>query len=113
MNSETIALVGGIGGSVIGLLGGLFGTYMSIRNSKTPQEKALMVRASIVVWALLTGLIIVPLFLTVTGVFPRWGFWPTAVVFFILVGPMIREINKRQIALRGGIDHTNRGAIQH
>jgi drug/metabolite transporter (DMT)-like permease len=113
MNPGTIGLIGGVGGTIIGLLGGVIGTYMSIRSAKTAQEKALMIRASVVIWALLAGLIIVPLALTVTGVFPRWGFWPTAIVFFILLGPMIREINKRQIALRDGTDATHRGATQN
>ena len=100
MTSETMGIIGGIGGSLIGLLGGVVGTYFSIRNAKGPEEKRLMIRASIVVWALLLFLIILPLGLAVAGVFPRWGFWPPAMVFFILIGPLIKEINKRQMAIR-------------
>ena len=43
-------LVGGIAGGVIGLLGGIIGTYCSIKNTKSPRERAFMVKASVLCW---------------------------------------------------------------
>jgi len=45
--------IGGIVGSVVGLAGGIVGTWAAIRHTEGPKERAFMVRASIVVWALL------------------------------------------------------------
>ena len=43
-------LIGGIVGSVVGILGGLAGTYCSIRNTNGPLEKAFMIKASLICW---------------------------------------------------------------
>jgi hypothetical protein len=50
--------IGGLLGSFIGLLGGVFGTWMSIRNTKGPRERALMVRASVECWVLVTTFLV-------------------------------------------------------
>jgi Ca2+/Na+ antiporter len=42
--------IGAIIGCTIGLIGGLIGTYCSIKNTNGPRERAFMVNASIVVW---------------------------------------------------------------
>ena len=52
MDPETLGLIGGIAGSVIGALGGVFGTYMSIKNTSGPRERAFVIRASIGCWLL-------------------------------------------------------------
>ena len=38
-------------GGLIGLLGGIVGTWASIRNTGGPRERAFVVRACVVVWA--------------------------------------------------------------
>ena len=43
--------IGAIIGCTIGLIGGLIGTYCSIRNTNGPKERAFMIKASIAVWA--------------------------------------------------------------
>lgn len=91
MNPGTIGLIGGIAGSVIGVLGGLFGTYRSVRNTTSPAERSFVIKAAIIMWALLLGLVGLPLVLSLTGIFPRWGYWPPFVLFFILLGPFIRK----------------------
>lgn len=106
MNPGTIGLIGGIAGSVIGVLGGLFGTYRSVRNTTSPAERSFVIKAAIIMWALLLGLVGLPLVLSLTGIFPRWGYWPPFVLFFILLGPFIRETNKRQTALRELYGHS-------
>ena len=100
MNPGTIGLIGGIAGSILGVLGGLVGTFTSIRRTRTAAERAFVIKAALLMWALLLGLIGLPLVLSLTGLFPRWGYWPPFALFFILLGPFIRETNKRQLALR-------------
>ena len=51
VSSQTLALVGAIGGSLIGLFGGVAGTWVSIRATKGPKERAFVIRASLVCWA--------------------------------------------------------------
>jgi hypothetical protein len=41
---------GGVIGSLGGVLGGVFGTYCSIRNTSGPRERAFMVKAAIWTW---------------------------------------------------------------
>ncbi len=53
---------GGIIGSVIGLSGGAFGVYCSIRNTRGPKERAFMIRAS-VACCLFVGLYLAALWL--------------------------------------------------
>jgi hypothetical protein len=64
MDQETVGLVGGITGAIIGVLGGAFGTYMGIKNTQGPRERAFMIRASILCWAMVTaflvGLLLLP-----------------------------------------------------
>jgi len=43
-------LIGGLAGCAIGVIGGLVGTYASIRNTSGPREKAFTIKASIIVW---------------------------------------------------------------
>jgi len=41
-------LIGGIAGLVIGVIGGLIGTFASIRNTAGPQEKAFTIKTSVI-----------------------------------------------------------------
>ena len=45
-----LGLIGAVIGCVIGLAGGIIGTYFSIKNTNGPKERAFMVRASIIGW---------------------------------------------------------------
>jgi uncharacterized membrane protein len=42
-------IIGLVGGG-LGILGGLVGTYFSIRNTSSPRERALMINASVLFW---------------------------------------------------------------
>jgi len=50
MDSQTLGLVGGIIGGLLGVMGGIIGTYFSIKNTKGPQERALAIRFSTIIW---------------------------------------------------------------
>jgi hypothetical protein len=43
-------MAGAIGGSVLGILGGVIGTYFSIKNTNGPRERAFMIRTSAAFW---------------------------------------------------------------
>jgi hypothetical protein len=45
-----IGLIGGIGGTVLGVLGGAIGTYFSIMNTAGPRERAFAIRAAALWW---------------------------------------------------------------
>ena len=49
-NGQMWGWVGGALGCIIGLAGGIFGTYCSIKNTNGPRERAFMIRASVVCW---------------------------------------------------------------
>ncbi len=54
-------LIGGIAGCVIGTIGGLIGTFASIRNTSGPRERAFTIKASIIGWV--AGIIFLALLL--------------------------------------------------
>ena len=55
---------GAILGSAIGILGGILGTWASIRHTNTPAERAFMIRCAIGTWlfvgAFLLGIFLIP-----------------------------------------------------
>src|SRR6185503_5070670 len=57
MDPRTIGLVGGVGGAALGVLGGVIGTYFSIKNTAGPRERAFMIRVAIVTWILVTAFV--------------------------------------------------------
>jgi hypothetical protein len=50
MNQDTLILFCAFGGAVIGILGGVVGTWFSIRNTVGPRERAFTIRASVLCW---------------------------------------------------------------
>lgn len=89
-------LTGAVLGPIVGVLGGLFGTWVSIKNTKSARERRFMITIGIIGWLVLILLIAVPLILAVTGVIPRWACWPFFAVFFVLLLPSIIWGNARQ-----------------
>jgi uncharacterized membrane protein YfcA len=43
-------VIGGIVGGVLGVAGGIFGTYCSIKNTNSSRERAFMIRACVIGW---------------------------------------------------------------
>ena len=83
-------------GAVMGVLGGIVGAYVSIRNTKTAAERRFMVRASIWAWIGISAFLVV-LFLLPSPW--RWLIW---VPYAILLPLGIRYVNRRQTAIRQG-----------
>lgn len=54
MDGVTIGWIGGALGSLIGIAGGVFGTYRSISQTETPQARMVMIRLSVYVWVLVS-----------------------------------------------------------
>jgi hypothetical protein len=88
-----IGLIGGIGGAVIGIMGGVIGTYFSIRNTAGPRERAFVIRVSALTWVAMAALLVV---LVCT---PR-PYRDLGWVYLLLLGPAIRAFNRRQEEIR-------------
>ncbi len=89
--------IGGIFGSVLGILGGVVGTYFSIRNTNSRRERRFVIRAAIVVWMALG--------LTALAVFYRpalrtWAWVPIClmVVVGVPLGNRLQERIRREEA---------------
>ena len=50
MNNQTIGWIGAIVGSGIGILGGLIGTYFSIKRAANDRQRSFMMRCAIFFW---------------------------------------------------------------
>ena len=88
-------------GPIIGVLGGAFGTYCSVKNTETPAERQFMVKSAVAVWVGLLLLGGLPFLLWKLGAIPGWSYWIFVALFFVLLVPSIFYINKRQAQLRG------------
>jgi len=89
-------LAGAILGPLLGLFGGIIGSWAGITNTKSPRERAFMIKLAIAGWVVLLLLIGVPLVLMLMGVLPRWAYWTSFAVFFVLLLPAITWSNARQ-----------------
>lgn len=98
------AWIGGIVGSLIGIAGGLFGTYCGIRNTRSPRERSFMVRSAAVCWG---GVL---LFLALLFVLPnpyRWFLWiPYAILLplGIVHGNRTQQRIRREESQRNGMN---------
>jgi RNA polymerase sigma factor (sigma-70 family) len=87
---------GAVLGPIVGLLGGIFGTWMSIKNTSSARERRFVITMSVACWIGLVLLIAVPLVLALAGVIPKWSYWPFSVLFFVLLIPSIVWGNTKQ-----------------
>jgi len=101
MDGATAGLIGGGAGAALGLAGGIIGTWVSIRATRTAAERRFVVRVSLGLWAALVILMGLPLALVLLGVMPVWLTWVPMTVAFVALGPFIRWANARQAGLRG------------
>jgi hypothetical protein len=94
MDAEAVAWAGGIAGAVMGLAGGLLGTWASIHHCRGPRERAYVIRASLVCWALI-GLFLAGIFLI-----PTWHRHLLWIPYVLGLSWGIRSWNRRQQELR-------------
>jgi hypothetical protein len=86
--------IGAIVGCILGLAGGIIGTYFSIKNTNGPKERTFMIKASAVVW-IAVGILMALLFLLPNPY--RWLMW---IPYAILLPTGIIYGNKRQKQIR-------------
>jgi Ca2+/Na+ antiporter len=89
-------------GALIGILGGVIGTYFSVKNTKGPRERAFMVRSSIQCW------IGVCLYVLAAWFVPRPYSYGLMAIYVIALVLAIRYWNRRQMAIRA--EESNRAA---
>jgi hypothetical protein len=97
-------LAGAVGivlGALIGLGGGVFGTYCSIKNTRTAVERRFMIRYSVVIWLAVISLVFLPVGLSQFGLIPVWLQWTLFALFFLMLVPSIIWTNRHQAGLRG------------
>ncbi|SHK41274.1 hypothetical protein SAMN02745181_3757 [Rubritalea squalenifaciens DSM 18772] len=91
MDSGTL---GAIIGSGIGLLGGIAGSYFSIRNTQSAVERRFMIKATLNFWLGIS--IFLTLLFTLPGNYGPLAWTPYAI--FLPLG--IRHFNRRQMEIR-------------
>jgi len=87
-------LIGGIGGSVLGVLGGVIGTWFSIKNTNGPRERAFMVKTAVIVWVAVT------LFLVLLLTLPQPYNYLMWIPYGILLPVGINRTNRIQAEIR-------------
>ena len=70
-------------GSSVGLAGGAFGTWMSIRNTPPGLQRTLMVKASIVCWVFILSFVALVFLLPTPWKWWLWVLYGPALLFFI------------------------------
>ncbi len=97
-------LTGAIVGSILGLLGGIFGAWCSIKNTKSPGERRFMIGMTVLFCAMLFVLMGLPLTLTLAGIVPKWFFWGCFAAFFVFLMPFIfwGNAHQQKIQIRDG-----------
>lgn len=94
LTGPQIGCIGGILGSILGIAGGAFGTYCSIKNTNGPLERKFMIKVSVWTWIALT--IFLALLIGLPSPY-RFFMW---VPYGIMLPLGIRYINKRQAEIR-------------
>lgn len=89
-----LGLIGGIAGCVIGMIGGLIGTFASIRNTSGPRERAFTIKASIIGWIAALSFLALLLLLPTPWRFYLW------LPYGILLALGIATWNKTQQRIR-------------
>jgi len=87
-------MIAGIAGATIGVLGGLLGTYFSIRNTNGPRERAFMVKASVYGWAGIVAFVVL-LFLV-----PHPYRWFLCIPYGVALPVAITKCNRTQAQIR-------------
>jgi RNA polymerase sigma factor (sigma-70 family) len=111
VGTKLSALLVFLAGPLIGLLGGLFGTWNSIRNTRSTREKRFMIRASVAVWLLVGALLVLQFGLLLSRPFLSNAVYTTTMIllwgaYSIVLITLIVKFNRRQrqIQVEDGTD---------
>ena len=86
--------MGSIGGGLLGIVGGIIGSYFSIKNTNGPRERQFTIKLSAVVWVAVT------LFLVLMFAIPRPYNALLWIPYAILLPIGIKYWNRKQIEIR-------------
>ncbi|MFH1303978.1 MAG: hypothetical protein ABIK07_23225 [Planctomycetota bacterium] len=94
MKPETIGLIGALGGTLLGVLGGVYGTWNSVQQTNGPRERAFVVKMSVLFW------IVVSLFVVLVFVLPApWNYY-IWLPYGLWLTSTIRRSDLKQQAIR-------------
>jgi hypothetical protein len=94
---DWVTLAGWIGpivGGGIGLLGGVIGTYFTVKNTKGPRERAFAIKASVLCW------VFVGLFIAGMLLIPPWYNLLLVIPYGVVLVFGIRKFNETQFRIR-------------
>jgi uncharacterized membrane protein len=80
---------------MIGIAGGVIGTYLSIRRMPNDRSRRLMIRCSVILWGAVLILIGLPLSFWLLNLAPRSLFWVGFIGFLVFLLPFILWANYR------------------
>jgi Ca2+/Na+ antiporter len=86
--------IGGIVGSLVGIAGGIFGTYCGIKNTHGPRERAFMIKGAIICWAYVLG------YFLLLVVLPRPYGWFLSIPYALFLCLGIVYANRTQERIR-------------
>ena len=89
---EMLGWGGAIIGSVIGVLGGVLGTWVSIHNTRTQAERTFMIRCAAGCW-LAVGVFVAAMILTPPPY--RWYLWIPYVLAMLIGIPWMNRVQAR------------------
>lgn len=70
MDPATVGLIVAVGGTLLGFMGGVYGTWNSIQQTNGPRERTFVVKLAVLYW------IVVPIFLVLVFVLPDpWNYY--------------------------------------
>lgn len=83
MPPEYWGWIGGILGGAIGIAGGIFGTYCSLKAASGPAQRAVLLGWTIVCWALVIGFLIGLFYIPQPYNFLLWIPYPFALMWLV------------------------------
>ena len=92
MDGQNIGWMLGLGGGLIGVLGGALGTWMGIRNTNGPRERAFMIRVAAACWVAVLAMLGLQIVLP-----PPWRYllWIPYVIALSLGIPRLNRTQQR------------------
>ena len=89
-----LGIIGAVIGGICGFLGGIIGTYFSIKNTDSHRERTFVIKAVVVCW------LVIILFLTLLLTIPQPYNWLVWIPYGILLPFGIRFWNSKQTEIR-------------